>query len=209
MGSLQRIVAICLTLLAACAFAVAADFEWNFRNQQVIGRTDSSLGNTSRLSEGQRNELIDAIVLRLQKPMAEHGYDDDRIREIASTTRLRFVDLGDGKPVVFATSLGIEGGCDSLNNCPLWIFRQDGDGYVSMLDTFGATYTMQPDTDGGFADLVIARHTSATETTLTLYRYSDGKYQDAGCYKAVFPPPKDDEIQDPEITPCKPEESAK
>jgi len=194
---------------SSASLYVAADFEWNFRNQQVIGRSDSSLGNTSRLSEGQRNELIDAVVLRLQKPMAEHGYDDQRIREIASTTRLRFVDLDDGKPVIFATSLGIEGGCDALNNCPLWIFRQDGDGYVSMLDSFGASYTVQPDKNDGFADLVIARHTSASETTLTLYRYSDGRYQDAGCYKAVFLPPKDGEIQDPEVNPCKADEPAK
>ena len=45
-----------------------------------------------KLTEPERGALIDAIVLRLQKPMTDAGYDDDRIREIASTTRIRFVD---------------------------------------------------------------------------------------------------------------------
>ena len=123
MGFWRKLVGIGLAVIAICAIALAADFEWNWRDQQTIGRTDPSLGNTSRLTEPERAALIDAIVLRLQKPMSERGYDDERIREIASTTRLRFVDLGGDKPLLFATSLGLEGGCDAMSNCPLWIFR--------------------------------------------------------------------------------------
>ncbi len=193
-----------------CGVASAADFAWNWRDQEVIGRNDLSVGNTSKLTEPQRTALIDAIVMRLQKPMSDAGYSADRIREIASTTRVRFVDLGEGKKVVFATSLGLEGGCDALTNCPLWIFRQEAEGYVSLLDTAGASYTLQPDSSNGLTDLVIMSHLSPTESRLTPYRYADGKYADSGCYTAVWPPAKDGEIQDPEISPCKtakPEES--
>jgi len=46
------------------------------------------------------------------------------------------------------------------------------------------------------------RHDSPSESHLTLYSYADGKYSEAGCYLAHWLPPKDGEIQDPEIKPC-------
>ena len=201
---LLRRVPVMLALL--CAVALAGDFEWNWRNQEVIGRTDTSLSNTSRLTGPERNALLDAIIVRLMKPMAEAGYDDDRIREVASTTRLRFVDLGEDKQVILASELGSEGGCDTLGNCPFWIFRHAEDGYVSLLDAVGASYTIQPTSTSGFSDLVIQRHISSGESSLTLYKYADGKYADAGCYAVTWPPPKDGEAQDPEIAPCKAEQ---
>ena len=192
-----------LFFAALCAFTFAVDFTWDWRNQEAIGRTAPGLSTTSKLTEPERNQLLDAVIARLLKPLADAGYDDDRIREIALTTRLRFVDLGEDKPVIMATSLGLEGGCDALVNCPFWIFRYAKDGYVSLLDTVAASYTIQPTSSGGYSDLVIARHLTPSENRLTLYKYQDGKYSDAGCYTATFAPPKDGEIQDPEIAPCK------
>jgi len=207
MGFSRKIACVWLAVIAVCAIAVAADFEWSWRSQEVIGRNDPSVGNTSKLTEPDRAALIAAIVLRLQKPMSEQGYSDDRIREVASTTRVRFVDLGGGgKPVIFATSLGLEGGCDALVNCPFWIFRHGEDGYVSLLDTVATSYTIQPTSTNGFSDLLIARHTSANESHLTPYTYADGKYVEAGCYTATWPAAKDSETPDPEISPCKEEE---
>lgn len=194
-------------VILLCVIALAADFEWNWRDQQTIGRTDPSVGNTSRLTEPERAALIDAIVLRLQKPMSEHGYDDERIREIASTTRTRFVDVGTDKPLLFATSLGLEGGCDAMSNCPLWIFRHSADGYVSVVDAVAASYTVQPTRTNGFSDLVLARHESPTQTHLSVYTYADGKYSDTGCYTANWPAAKDAENQDPDIAACKTEGS--
>lgn len=207
MGFSRKIAGCSAAVVLVCAIALAAAFEWNWRDQQTIGRTDPSLGNTSRLTEPERAALIDAIVLRLQKPMSEQGYDDQRIREIASTTRLRFVDLGGDKPLLFATSLGLEGGCDALSNCPLWIFRPSDDGYVSVLDAVASGYTVQPTSTNGISDLVLVRHESSTEGHLTLYTYADGKYSDAGCYIAKWPAAKEGEIQDPDITACKTEAS--
>ena len=207
MGFSRKVVRVALAALALCVVARAADFEWNWRDQQTIGRTDPSVGNTSRLTEPERTALIDAIVLRLQKPMSEHGYDDERIREIASTTRTRFVDLGGEKPLLFATSLGLEGGCDALSNCPLWIFRHTEDGYVSVLDAVASSYTVQPTSAGALSDLVLARNESSTETHLSVYTYADGKYSNSGCYFAKWPGSKESEIQDPDITACNAEAS--
>ncbi|MGC2110301.1 MAG: hypothetical protein WA655_12345 [Candidatus Korobacteraceae bacterium] len=195
-----------LTVIALSALAAAADFTWDFRAQEVIGRDDPSVANTSKLAEQERTDLINAIVVRLDKPMAARGYDNDRIREIASTTRIRFVQLGaDSKPVVLAMSVSMEGGCEG-NNCPFWIFQSSPDGYVSLLDTIAASYTVQPDSTNGFSDLVTMRHTSATESTLTQYRYQDGKYVDSGCYTATWPAAKEGEIQEPAIAPCRGDE---
>jgi len=193
-----------LLVLVVCIVAGAADFTWDWRNQEVIGRTDTSLGNTSKLTEPERNALLDAVIVRLMKPLGERGYEDDRIREIALTTRVRFVDVGGDQQVLMAMSLGIEGGCDTLANCPFWIFRHGTDGYVPMLEAEAASYTLQPTMTEGHSDIVLARHTTPSETRLTLYKYADGKYAEAGCYTAIFAPPKEGEgIEDPEITPCK------
>jgi hypothetical protein len=207
MGSSRRIVGVWLAVVAACALAVGADFDWSWRSQEVIGRNDPSVGNTSKLTEPDRAALIAAIVLRLQKPMSDQGYSDDRIREVASTTRIRFIDLGgDGKALLFATSLGLEGGCDAHVNCPFWIFRHSEEGYVSLLDAVAASYTIQLTSTNGFSDIVLARRNSASDSRLTLYNYADGKYVDAGCYAATWPPAKDGETPSPAIAPCKAEE---
>lgn len=192
-------------VIVTSVLALAADFTWEWRNQEAIGRTAPSLNNTPNLTEAERAALLEVVVKRLHKPLSDRGYDDDRIREIASTTRLRFLDLGEDKPVIMATSLGLEGGCDALVNCPFWIFRYRKDGYVGMLETVAASYTIQPSATGGYSDLVIARHITATENRLTLYKYQEGKYVDAGCYTATFAAPKDGEIQNPEIALCKAE----
>jgi len=186
-----------------CAAALAADFTWDWHSQRAIGRDDPSVGTTSELTEPERNALIDAIAARLQKPMTEAGYDAGRVREVASVTHIRFADLGgEGKPLVLATSPGLEGGCDAMSNCPFWIFRYEGKRYVSLLDTVAATYTIQPTSSHGFSDLVLLRHISAQESHLTLYRYGEGKYRDAGCYTAIWPLPQNGEVQEPAITPC-------
>jgi hypothetical protein len=216
MGVSRKIFAVGFAIVLLSLLALAADFEWNWRDQQVIGRSDPSVGNTSKLKEADRTTLIDAIVMRLQKPMSEQGYDDDRIREIASTSRVAFVELGDSKTAVFATSLGLEGGCDQLGNCPIWIFLKDADGYVSLLDTSAASYTLQSTSNNGVTDIVMMHHVSAKESGLVLYQYGDGKYADAGCYTALWPAAKsknadeddkDDagvnEVSDPQIAPCK------
>jgi hypothetical protein len=198
---------IALTVLLLGVLGLAADFTWDWHNQQVIGREDPSLSSTAKLKESERAGLIDAITARLQKPMSDRGYSDDRIREIASTSRIRIVDLGGKRnPAVLATSISMEGGCDG-SNCPFWIFQNSLDGYVSLLDTVAASYTVQPDSSNGYSDIVTMRHVSASESTLTLHRYDQGKYVDSGCYTATWPPPKDGEIQDPEITPCKAEKT--
>jgi hypothetical protein len=198
-----------LLLAGAWIVALAADFQWNWRDQQALGRMDPSVGNTSKLTEPERAELISAIALRLEKPMSDAGYDSDRIREIASTTRLRFVDLGDGKPLIFASAITLEAGCDALVNCPFWIFRHTDDGYIAVVDAVAASYTLQPAGAGALSDLVLMHHVSAKEGRLTLYKYADGKYVESGCYTATWPATKDSETQDPTISPCSSAEPGK
>lgn len=203
MNTRMRIAFVILLIVAASVIAFAADFTWNWHDQRALGRDDPSVGTTSRLTEPERAALIDAIVARLQKPMTAAGYDAARIREIASITRIRFADFGgNGKPLVLATSPGLEGGCDAMSNCPFWIFRRDDKGYSLLLNTVAATYTIQPTSHNGFADLVILSHSSPQKSHLTLYRYSNGKYAGAGCYTAIWPPPQNGEIQDPNIAAC-------
>ncbi len=203
MRACGRIVGAALVFLATFAVAQKPEFAWDWRNQEVIGREDASVGNTSKLTEPERTSLIDAIVLRLQKPMGDAGYDDDRIREIATTTRIRFIDVGAGQPLIFTTSIGLEGGCDALGNCPLWVFRHTDDGFLSLLNTIAASYTPKRD-EGGF-EVVFLHHLSAKESGLAVYRLADDKLQGTGCYTALWPKPSNDptQVSDPKIEPCK------
>ena len=73
MRAWRRIAVLALVFLATFAVAQKPEFDWDWRNQEVIGREDASVGNTSRLTEPERSALIDAIVLRLQKPMGDAG----------------------------------------------------------------------------------------------------------------------------------------
>jgi len=203
--TLCRIVAgVLLLLLPAFSAGQDSKLNWDWRNQEVIGRNDPSVGNTSRLTEPERSSLMDAIVLRLQKPMSDAGYDDDRIREIASTTRIRFVDLGDGKPLLLATSLGLEGGCDAMGNCPLWVFRRTDEGFLSLLTAIAASYTLQPREGDAPSDLVLMHHINPLQSGLRLYHDTDGKLVDAGCFEANWHKPTHDPTQmsEPDIQPC-------
>jgi hypothetical protein len=201
--SLRRNLAgLLLVFSATCAMVAQSTLNWDWHKQEALGRTDPSLGNTSKLTEAERKALIDDIVDRLRKPMTEAGYDDDRIREIASTTRLRFVDVGAATPYLFTSSLGMEGGCDALSNCPLWIFRRSSKGFVPVLQTDGASYTIQP--EEGAPDVIIMHHDSAGKSGLHVYRLVGGKLKESGCYTAHWPKLSDDPAQllDPEIVPC-------
>jgi hypothetical protein len=202
MRAWRRIAVLALVFLATFAVAQKSEFDWDWRDQEVIGREDASVGNTSRLTEPERSALIDAIVLRLQKPMGDAGYDDDRIREIATTTRIRFIDTGAGQPLIFTTSIGLEGGCDALGNCPLWVFRHTDDGFLSLLNTIAASYTLKP-VEGEF-EVVFLHHLSPKESGLVVYRLADEKLQGVGCYTAVWPKPSNDpnQLSDPKIEPC-------
>lgn len=203
MGASRRIIIVFITVfLASLAVAQKSEFNWDWRNQEVIGREDASIGNTSQLTEPERSSLIDAIVLRLQKPMGDAGYDDERIREIASTTRVRFIDVGGGQPLIFTTSIGLEGGCDALGNCPLWVFRRTDDGFVSLLNTIAASFTTQP-SDAGL-EVVFMHHVSAKQSGLAVYRMDDNKLEPVGCYTALWPKPSSDptQLSDPKIEAC-------
>ncbi len=204
MFTLRTLLAFLLALLSIPAFAQKTDFDWSWHEQEVIGRNDASVGNTSKLTEPERAQLLDAIVQHLQKPMSEAGYDDDRIREIASTSRIRSVQFGPGKPLIFTTSIGMEGGCDPLGNCPLWIFRRSSGGFAPLLDDVAASYTVQS-TVQSTDDLVLMHHISKMQSGLEVYRLEDGKLTPAGCYIANWPTPSEDpaQISDPEVVACK------
>ena len=203
MRACRSIAGLALVFVTTFTVAQTSKFNWDWRNQEVIGREDPSVGNTSKLTESERSSLIDAIVLRLQKPMGDAGYDDDRIREIATTTRIRFIDVGAGQPLILATSIGLEGGCDALANCPLWVFRRTDDGFLSLLNTIAASFTAEP-TEAGF-EVVFMHHVSAKESGLAVYHFADEKLQAVSCYRALWPKPSNDpdQLSDPKIEPCK------
>jgi hypothetical protein len=207
MFRLARIIPACLFGLFFCLFALAADFEWDWGNQQELTSYSPKLALGSGLSEADRTALIDAIAMQLKPPMAKEGYSDERIHDVASTTRYKLIDLnGDGKPEVFASPNTLEAGCDPKSICPLWILRRTPKGsYAFLLDVPAHTFTVQPTNTGGYADIVIQVHGSGFESELTVYRYAMGKYVPSGCYTATWAEMDGERVKkfdSPRVEPC-------
>jgi hypothetical protein len=68
-------------------------------------------------------------------------------------------------------------------------------------------FTIQPTQTNGYFDLVLGMHGSATEQSLFLYQFRDGRYRRTGCYDANWTYlGKDGEyhhLKQPRITACK------
>jgi len=188
MSPFTRILLACFLGLFCFGFAQAADFQWDWSNQQVIDAFSPKVSVGSGLSDAERGALIDAIADHLQPAMLKEGYSDERIRDVASGTRFKLVDLnGDGQSEVLATPNSLEAGCDPKSICPLWILRRTAKGtYAFLLDAPAQTFTVQGTTTAGYADIVTQVHRSGFESELTVYRYAMGKYIASGCYTATW-----------------------
>jgi hypothetical protein len=130
-----------------------------------------------------------------------------QLKDMTFDTRVELVDLnGDGIPEVIAQGTN-KLGCSPTGNCPFWVFQKSG-GEYRFLVSLGAiqTFKIQRTRSGGFRDIVVEMHGSATQRTLRLLRYSQGKYHKAGCYDAKWSVLEGDtvrELKEPRLAPCK------
>jgi len=196
-----------LTALLCSGLIPAADFQWDWSNQQEIDSFSPKVSVGSGLSEDERAALIDSIADHLRPTMIGQGYSEERIRDVASSTRFKLVDLnGDGKPEVFATPNSLEAGCDPKSICPLWVLRPTVKGtFTFLLEAPAQTFTVQPTSTGGYADIVLQVHGSGFESDLMVYRFAMGKYVASGCYTATWAEMDGENVKkfdSPRVEPC-------
>jgi len=106
---------------------------------------------------------------------------------------------------VIAQGTPEDGGCSPTGNCRFWVFQKSGDEYKPLVSLEAIqSFTIQGSRLNGFNDLVVKTYVSSAESTLKLLRYNDGRYQEAGCYKADWSAAGGGrhELKEPRLTPC-------
>lgn len=172
-------------------------FQWGQGEPQEL---DGALADYSNISKADRTALLRAFA---------HEFKDyptpPSPMERAEQTRVKFIDLnGDGVPEVIAQPTGNICG---VANCPLFVFQKTATNYRVILEKGAAHYvTVQKTRTNGYLDVVIGTHGSATEETLFVYQFSDGRYRRTHCYNESFTQLCQDgaahELEKPRITLC-------
>jgi len=174
--------AILLTMLVIWAAAPqktqpTRDFHWNWRESKELVASTDSLATSQEIKEPERAGLIDAL--------AKQFKSYPRPTEYAAKTRVKLIDLnGDGIPEAICQATNDES-CSPTGNCSFWIYEKSGAGYKLILSNRAVqTFTIQNSQASGYHDLVLGMHGSATERSLTVFRFRDGHYRRTDCYDA-------------------------
>jgi len=167
-------------------------FRWSSRKAQELG-IENTISRSNALTDSERAALIKAIATQLRPAMAdlEIGTESE-ILAVAAQTRIKLVDLNNDEiPEIIAQPVGLKAGCGATGNCPFWVFAKHNGGYILLLDSGNdggfQVFTVEPTRTHGFNDLVLGSHDSASERTLFVYRYREGKYhKQPECYSAQW-----------------------
>lgn len=189
-------------LMQATTVKPPASFHWDWKNWQELFAAQSL--RDAKITNAERKALASAVQEQLRPEMADFEISSEsQLEEAALDTRVKMIDLnGDGTPEVIAQGMS---GCGATGNCSFWVFRKTGKHYELILNGYGQTFTIQKESTNGFKDIVVASHSSATDSGLTLFRCKDGSYHEAGCYEANWAPLGEDgrvhELKEPRVTP--------
>lgn len=198
---------LCLILIQiACVPAAVAqrqslhNFQWNWQNSQELPATESLA--KANIPQSDKNEIAAAIAARLR--LDDDTSSDRQLYNAALDTRVKFIDLNhDGVPEVVAQPLA---DCSPTGNCSIWVFQKQNHGYRMLLNGFGQTFTIQKSRTNGYDDVVLAAHSSAFDSGLTVFQYRHGAYADTACYNATWRILQGDsyvDLKEPHITPCR------
>jgi hypothetical protein len=185
-------------------------FHWKASEAKELGSEDRIKVSKS-LDPAERSALIEAIAALLRPRMADLDiHTENELHSIVADTRIKFIDLNDdGIPEVIAQVWGVRAGCGATGNCPFWVFSKSDSGYKLILGKDGwvfQIFTVEPTVTNGFHDLVLGMHDSASEKTLYIYQFKNGRYRRGACYDADWAPMNAKgwhELKNPLITPCK------
>ena len=183
----------------------AESFQWDWRHSEALTAKQSL--RHAKVSSAERAAIARAIADQLKPEMGVVGMSEQDLEEIAFDTPVKLIDLnGDGTPEVIAQGTPQDGGCSPTGNCRFWVFQKSDHEYRLLISLEAIqSFTLQPSRSNGFSDIVARMHGSATESTLRLLQYREGRYQEAGCYDANWSVLEGDtvhELKEPRLTPC-------
>jgi hypothetical protein len=185
----------------------ADDFQWEWRHSDAL--TSKQALRRTKVSTAERAAIAKAIAIQLMPDMGGMGgRTEPELEDMGLNTPVKLVDLnGDGTPEVIAQGTPEDGGCSPTGNCRFWVFQKSGVEYKPLISLEEIqSFTIQGSRLNGFNDLVVKTFVSSAESTLKLWRYNDGRYQEVGCYKADWSAGDGDRhvLKEPRLAPCGP-----
>lgn len=196
----------CAVLLTSL-FMGAEGFQWEWRDSEFLVQTLRE----AKVTSAERMAIANAIANQVRPYMPYMRFigieSEQQLRDATLNTRVKLVDLnGDGIPEVIAQGTD-KLGCSPTGNCPFWVFQKSGHEYRLLVSLGGIqTFQIQRSRSNGFRDIVVEMHGSATQRTLRLLRFGNGKYHEGGCYDANWSVLEGDtvrELKEPRLTHCK------
>lgn len=172
-------------------------FRWGEGQPQEL---DKALADYKDISAADRTALLHAFAREFRSyptppsPM-----------ERAEQAHVKFIELnGDAVFEVIAQPIGNICGAA---NCPLYVFQKTATNYRVILEKGAAqTVTVQRTRTNGYLDVVVSMHGSATEESLFVYQFTEGRYRRTHCYNEYFTELGTDggshELKKPRIEPC-------
>jgi hypothetical protein len=192
----------CAVIFASLVLG-AQSFQWDWRQSEWL--TPKQSLRHAKVTRTERAAIARAIANQLRPDIRDID-SEQQLEDIALDTRVKMVDLnGEGTPEVIAQGMG-EQACSPTGNCFFWIFQKSHHEYKLLVSLEGIqTFTIERTRSHGFSDIVVASHDSATSSTLTILRYSEGRYHDVACYDADWQVVEGDTVRvlkEPRITAC-------
>ncbi|MDR3676641.1 MAG: hypothetical protein P4N24_14205 [Acidobacteriota bacterium] len=201
--------------IKACFYAViyaslllgAEAFHWDWRRAEELKSTQSL--RHAKVTRIERAAIARGIANQLRPEMPDLGIEtEEQLEDVALDTRVKMVDLNaDGIPEVIAQGMGEHENCSPTGNCPFWIFQKSNHEYTPLFSVMESvqTFTIQPSRTNGFSDIVIETQFSADQCGISLLRYSEGRYDYAGCWVAYWSVQEGDtvrQLKEPRLLPC-------
>jgi hypothetical protein len=183
----------------------APRFRWSERLAHEL-RYQHMIANANELTPKDREELLEFVFNRFKHPVNTHDAEmfedisDEQLRKLAANTRIEPFNLnGDSKAEIIAQGNGL-GPCGATGNCIVLVLKITPEGIETLLDSragksgggFEKIRVLDTSTNG-FRDIVLASHVSASDRTLEVFRFVDGKYKTSACYYATTKPAGDPE----------------
>jgi hypothetical protein len=172
MGYIKKFFALCVMITACGTVALA-----------------QSNGCSGKVSEDLANQLLRQAFKLMETPQDEQEKITSDAGKMKGGAASRFcaesVDLDrDGKLDLLIHQADVEGAFCGAHNCPVWAYRNTGNGYKMLMEDFGGYISpieaLRTST-GGYRDIRTMQHSSAVEHEITVFKFNGTKYVPRVC----------------------------
>jgi len=195
---------ILTTVAMLCGYVALATFAQDVSYPTDVAKPleldDSHELRKMKISESERTAIARAINAASWSRGNVSGPDSAQFDVL--DTPVEMMDLNrDGVSEVIVQGLA----CSPTGNCAIGVLKTTASGYRVILDSIGQSISIQETRAGGFNEIVVFMHGSASSSTTKIYHYLRGRYRRVGCYNVDLQVLEDGEareLDEPRITPC-------